>query len=97
MIAHIRQQLSQPKMHAQNRCFKGDKCIYSHDIEHIRHVNTPQDGSCMSFVFGVCELPLCRFKHDVDMVKNLLLVRTRPFTLSCWQKISGLLASSAIH
>lgn len=59
----------------QNRCFKGGKCIYSHDMEHISHVNTPQDGSCMSFVFGVCELPLCRFKHDVGMVKDLLLVR----------------------
>lgn len=56
-----------------NRCFKGDKCIYSHDLEQIRHINTVQDGACMSFLFGVCELPLCRFKHDVAMVKRLVL------------------------
>lgn len=56
-----------------NRCFKGDKCIYSHDLEQIRHINTVQDGACMSFLFGVCELPLCRFRHDVSMVQRLVL------------------------
>lgn len=56
-----------------NRCFKGEKCIYSHDLEQIRHINTVQDGACMSFLFGVCELPLCRFKHDVAMVQRLVL------------------------
>nr|BAV58333.1 hypothetical protein [Ulva partita] len=62
-----------------NRCYKGDRCIYSHDIDHIRLVNKPQDGLCMSFIFGVCELPLCRFKHDVTAVQELLEV----ITLGC--------------
>jgi hypothetical protein len=59
----------------QNRCFKGDRCIFSHDMHHNQQVNTPQDGCCMSWIFGACDLPLCRFRHDVDMVKMLLLVR----------------------
>ena len=61
---------------SQNRCYKGERCIYSHNIDQIRQMNAPQDGTCMSFVFGVCELPLCRFQHDVAMVQSLLLVRT---------------------
>jgi hypothetical protein len=35
----------------QNRCFKCDACIYSHNMEHICNVNTPQDGACMCVRF----------------------------------------------
>lgn len=67
----------------QNRCYKGDRCIYSHDIDHIRHVNKPQDGLCMSFIFGVCDLPLCRFKHDVKaLIEVLEVMLFVSFTLS---------------
>lgn len=70
-----------------NRCSKGDQCIYSHDIDHIREVNQQQDGSCMRFIFGVCTLPLCRFKHDVSMVKSLLLAELQNDTpSSSWDK-----------